>query len=33
MINFKGKIVKYKLLQICEFSSDRKRMSVINKNM
>ena len=33
MINFKGNIVRYKLLQICEFSSDRKRMSVIVKNM
>ena len=33
MIKFKGNIVKYKLLQICEFSSDRKRMSVIVKNM
>ena len=33
MIKFKGKTVKYKLLQICEFSSDRKIMSVIIKNM
>jgi magnesium-transporting ATPase (P-type) len=33
MIKFKEKIVRYKLLQICEFSSDRKRMSVIVKNM
>ena len=33
MIKFKDAVVKYQLLQICEFSSDRKRMSVIVKNM
>jgi phospholipid-transporting ATPase len=33
MIKFRGNVLKYKLLQICEFSSDRKRMSVIVRNM
>jgi magnesium-transporting ATPase (P-type) len=29
VIDLKGKIVKYKLLHVIEFNSDRKRMSVI----
>jgi magnesium-transporting ATPase (P-type) len=29
IIDLKGKIVKYKLLHVIEFNSDRKRMSVI----
>lgn len=29
MIEYKGKTLKYKLLHVIEFNSDRKRMSVI----
>jgi phospholipid-transporting ATPase len=28
-LNFRGEMIKYKLLNILEFNSDRKRMSVI----